>query len=69
MLAFIIVFVIVGIVIGLTTSDSNGLTDQSFIIIIAISVLWLFIAGPWAIATFIELGIGLAIADAFKRTK
>jgi hypothetical protein len=56
-IGFIIVFVILGVVIG---SVANGMAIP---IIIGISILWAFVYGPWAIATFIELMVGYAISQ------
>jgi TPR repeat protein len=58
-LIYIAVFVIVGIVIGLVDKEVKfGLW-----VIVAISVLWGFVFGPWAIATFIELLVGYFIIN------
>lgn len=64
MLEFVIVFILIGLIIGFVTEFAQGL-----IIVIGISILWFFVSGPWAIATFLELGAGLTIAEGIKQTK
>jgi hypothetical protein len=54
MLEFFILFVLIGII-------QNNF-DSAIGPIIIISVLWLFIFGVWAIATFIELLLGYSLA-------
>jgi len=56
-IAFIITFIVVGIIMGSVLEEGTAVTG-----IIIISVLWAFIMGPWAIATFIELMLGYMIA-------
>lgn len=58
MIEFFIVFIIVGYIIGITIADS----EKSIIIILLISILWMFAFGFWAIATFIELLLGYTLA-------
>ena len=60
-IAYIITFIIVGIIIGFAFEESIAT-----ITIIVISVLWAFVMGPWAIATLIELSIGYALAKKIK---
>ncbi len=61
MLAFFIIFTIVGFVLGMMDGPHNkhavGVT-----IAIVISVLWMFVYGFWAIATFLELMLGYSLA-------
>ena len=61
MLAFFIVFILIGVVIGFVVE-----IEKAFPIVIGISFLWIFVAGPFAIATFIELSIGVVIAQAIR---
>jgi len=57
-IGFIIVFTIIGFIIGIVIKDDN--TAMGAIIIM--SILWAFAMGPWAIATFIELSLGYSLA-------
>jgi hypothetical protein len=56
-LSFIILFVFIGIIIGLFSNDES----IAYGIIILISIGWFFLMGSWAIATLIELVIGYKI--------
>ena len=56
-IAYIIVFVVLGMIMGYTLEKNTAITG-----IIIISILWAFVMGPWAIATFIELMLGYMIA-------
>jgi len=60
-LGFIIFFTILGFLIALFTKSKV----DAYTFIISISILWVFIMGPWAIATFIELVIGYTIGNFF----
>ena len=60
-LGFIIFFTILGFLIALFTKSKV----DAYTFIISISILWIFIMGPWAIATFIELVIGYTIGNFF----
>jgi len=62
-ISFIIIFIIVGFIIGVSQKDEGAALG----IIIIISILWAFVMGPWAIATFIELYIGYSLARATKK--
>jgi hypothetical protein len=55
---YIIIFTIIGFVMGIFVKDDN----LSIGLIIIISVLWWFAMGPWAIATFIELILGYSLS-------
>ena len=57
-IGFIIIFTIIGFVIGVVVKDDNTAMGA----IIVMSILWAFAMGPWAIATFIELLIGYSLA-------
>jgi len=57
-IGFIIVFTIIGFIIGIVIKDDNTAMSA----IIAMSILWAFAIGPWAIATFIELLLGYSLA-------
>ena len=52
---------IIGFIVGIIQKNK----DIAIGIIIIISVLWLFIYVIWAIATFIELILGYALAKNF----
>jgi hypothetical protein len=58
-IGFIILFVVIGLFIGILTKEDT----TAYGIIIAISVGWMFVMGPWAIATFIELAIGYTLGS------
>jgi len=60
-IAYIITFIIVGIIMGSVLEKDIAVSG-----IIIISVLWAFVMGPWAIATFIELMLGYIIALTIK---
>jgi len=57
-IGFIIVFMIIGFIIGVVIKNNNTAVGA----IVVISILWAFAMGPWAIATFIELLIGYSLA-------
>lgn len=57
-IGFIVIFTIIGFVIGVVVKDDNTAMGA----IIVMSILWAFAMGPWAIATFIELLIGYSLA-------
>jgi len=57
-IGFIVIFTIIGFVIGLVVKDDNTAVG----VIIVMSILWAFAMGPWAIATFIELLLGYSLA-------
>ncbi len=60
--AFIIIFIIIGLILGVIIEDAN----KAIVAIIIISILWAFVFGPWAIATFIELLIGYNLMKKIK---
>ena len=53
-LGFIALFLIIGFFIGKMTEDEG----VAYGLILIVTIVWAFIYGPWAIATFIELVIG-----------
>ena len=57
-IGFIIVFTIIGFIIGIVTKDDNTAMGA----IVVMSILWAFAMGPWAIATFIELLLRYSLA-------
>jgi len=57
-IGFIIIFTIIGFIIGIVIKDDNTAMGA----IIVMSILWVFAMGPWAIATFIELLLGYSLA-------
>ena len=58
MIEFFILFVIIGFIIGAIQKNE----DSAIGIIILIIVIWLFIYGIWAVATFVELILGYTLA-------
>jgi len=57
MLSYFIMFLIVGIILGLIFEDKNiGMG-----VIIVISIVWAFPFGAWAILTFFELLLGFIL--------
>ena len=60
-IAFIITFIVVGLIMGFVLNENIAIIG-----IVIISVLWAFVMGPWAIATLIELSLGYAIAKKMK---
>jgi len=60
-LGYLILLVVAGFLIGLFVRDEG----IAWIIIIITTVVWAFIFGPWAIATFFELSLGYAIGTTF----
>ena len=57
-IGYIIAFIIVGFTFGIVIKNDNTAIGA----IIAMSILWGFAMGPWAIATFIELLLGYSLA-------
>jgi hypothetical protein len=62
-IGYIIVFIVTGFLLGYALQDKIALGS-----ILVISILWAFAMGPWAIATFIELLIGYAVAKKMLNT-
>lgn len=58
MLFYTIVFVIIGFALGAFIKDSRS----ALIAIVAISVVWALVWGPWALAAFLEMLVGYYIA-------
>ena len=56
-LGFIVLFLIIGFLIGLFAREEG----VAYGLILIITIAWAFIFGPWAIATFIELAIGYSL--------
>lgn len=56
-------FLIVGMILGYVIEEQKS----AFIVILIISVLWAFIFGFWAFATFIELLLGYGLANKIKK--
>lgn len=59
-LFYIVVFVIVGMIIGLIFLYDDS---KAYSVIIGLSILWSFVMGPWGIAAFIEMVIGYSIVE------
>lgn len=64
-LGFIVLLVVVGFFIGLLVEEE----ETAFGIILVITIIWAFIFGPWAIATFIELLVGYGIGLSLSRDR
>ena len=64
MLGFIIVFTVIGLLLGLFLKD-----EVSYIWIGVITIGWAFVMGPWAIATFLELALGNVIGKSMREQK
>lgn len=62
MLGFFIMFFIVGVILGIILEEKQGI-----IVIIIISILWMFVYGPWAIATLIELLLGFFLVKKLNK--
>jgi len=63
MIGFMLIFLVIGFLIGLFLSESAVI-----VWVIIITVGWAFVMGPWAIATFLELVLGIAIANGIKKS-
>lgn len=63
-IGFMIVFIVVGLIMGYALQEKNAIVG-----IVIISILWAFIMGPWAIATLIELSLGYVLAKKIKESK
>lgn len=63
MLAYIVIFIIIGFVIGIASKKE----EIAIIIILFISFIWFLIAGSWGFLTLIELSFGYFIATLFKK--
>ena len=57
-IGFIIIFTIIGFIIGVVVKNDSVAIGAIFIM----SILWAFAMGPWAIATFIELLLGYSLS-------
>ncbi|MEA2016814.1 MAG: hypothetical protein U9N59_00070 [Campylobacterota bacterium] len=62
MFEYFIIFLIVGMILGYLFDE-----QQAIIVIVIISILWLFIHGAWAVATFVELLIGYSVSKKLKQ--
>ena len=60
-LMYFIIFVVIGGVIRIPLDE-----EKAFPAMLLITVVWFFIMGPWAVATFVELILGYSIV---KKTK
>ncbi len=58
MLFYFIIFCIVGFILGIVINNIKVVLG----IVAAITLCWTFAYGPWALATFIELMLGVAVA-------
>lgn len=62
MLAFFVIFVVTGVIIGFVIDD----VKNAIVVISVLSIAWIFVYGPWAIATFIELILGYSLVKKLK---
>jgi hypothetical protein len=63
MLLFIILFCTIGYIVGRKAN-----LKIAMIIFCIITILWAFVFGPWALATFIELIIGYGVAKEVEKS-
>ncbi len=63
MLVYFVVFCVVGFIVGVVFKDLK----LALAAMVVISVCWAFVYGPWALATFIELVLGYAVAKVITR--
>lgn len=63
MLFYFITFCIIGFMLGVVFKNSN----VAFGIVAVITICWAFIFGLWAMATFIELILGYAVAKSVMK--
>ena len=61
---YIIVFVVIGFVIGIITPKDKE--SDAYVWYVLISIGWFFISGPFAILAFVELGVGDMLARKIK---
>ena len=62
MFAFFIMFLIVGFLLGYIIEDQQ----KALTIIVIVSIVWGLIAGPWALATLLELLLGYFVMKNLK---
>jgi hypothetical protein len=62
---FAAIFLTIGFVIGLCDKSKK----YGFWLIASITILWGFVFGPWAVATFIELVIGYLVSVTYFNSK
>lgn len=63
MLEFFIIFIAIGYILGMLISNN----EKAIIVILVISIIWMFVFGFWAIATLIELILGYLLAKKVHR--
>ena len=63
MLDFFIIFIAIGYILGMLISNN----EKAIIVILVISIIWMFVFGFWAIATLIELILGYLLAKKVHR--
>ncbi len=63
MLEFFIIFIVIGYILGRLISNN----EKAIIVILVISIIWMFVFGFWAIATLIELSLGYLLAKKVHR--
>ncbi|SHN70075.1 hypothetical protein [Desulfovibrio litoralis] len=65
MLFYFVIFIVIGFVLGAMQKN----VKIASVIIIAISLCWAVVFGPWALAAFVELMIGYALAKYLAKEK
>ena len=65
MFFYVILFLIIGFITGFIVKNNAF----AVMIICTISIIWILIWGIWAVATFIELIAGYAIARAIVKSE
>lgn len=65
MIEFFIIFFVIGYFLGILISNN----EKAIMLILIISILWMFAFKFWAIATFIELMIGFSLSKIIKKER
>ena len=58
MIFYFVIFCVAGFIIGILLKNFK----VAMLVIALISLCWAFVYGPWALATFVELMVGYAVA-------
>lgn len=61
-LIYSVIFIFIGVVLGILSNRIKWLDNASVAVIMGISILWGIKFGPWAIATFLELVYGYSLS-------
>jgi len=62
MLAYIVIFTGIGLFLGIFLKS-----EIAYIWLMILTIAWAFLMGPWAVATFIELALGIAIGQGIQQ--